>query len=535
MAKSRLFILLALFLATSTFAQTNRYMVHLTDKNSSPYSVDAPLQFLSQKAVDRRGGAITEEDLPVNPQYINTINAINASTTVFHQSRWFNAVLVEADASDVSTIEALPFVDEVEFVAPGGKLVPSGRTKRLEEDEIGINDQNFEQNNLLGINDMHADGFKGEGILIVVLDGGFTGVDIQTPFAHVFDEGRMKFVWNFVENSDDVFKNSSHGTEVYSTIAAFIDGTYRGVAFKADFMLFTTEDVDSEYRIEEYNWLFAAEVADSAGADIITASVGYNEFDDPSMNYEITDLDGNTAVVTRAASIAASKGMLMVSSAGNEAAGAWQLVTPPSDAENMLAVGSANNAGFRNFFSSIGPTADDRRKPDLAAIGSGTVVINPAGNLSIASGTSFSAPQVAGLAAGLWQANPELTNIELMDLMRMSASNSATPDNEIGFGFPNYNAVQNFLSSSEQDNDYDIFPNPVIGAKINLRVKDPTEQPEVRMTLINTTGQVILDDTAEFTWLNNTFELNTESLTSGLYIMKVSSAAGTEEFRIVRP
>ena len=259
---------------------------------------------------------------------------------------------------------------------------------------------------MLGIPQMHADGFRGEGMTIAFLDGGFMGVNTTAAFQELFNEGRYDDVvsHDFVRNTDNVFQYDDHGSQVFSVIAANIADDFTGGAYKANFQLFVTEDASSEYRVEEYNWLFAAERADSAGVDIISSSLGYYDFDIASMNYSTAQMDGKTAVVTQAAQWAADRGIVVVTSAGNEGnIPSWRIITAPADGADVVAVANLTPQGVASSSSSRGPAADGRIKPDLAALGSGVTVVQDNGAIGTASGTSLAAPLITSLIAGVWQ------------------------------------------------------------------------------------------------------------------------------------
>jgi len=347
-----------------SLSQENRYVVHFTDKINSPFSVDNPEQYLGPRSIQRRLKQeipITEEDLPPNTGYINGLKSIGVQ--VFFSSRWFNAVLIENDEQLVTEIENLSFVNQVELVASGTRLNSRiNRASPVLTVKTNAEVQELLQNEMLGIPEMHIQDYKGQEMLIGVLDGGFKGADTIGAFNHVYANNRLISVYDFVTDSDDIYRYTDHGTQVFSCLAALKDDEITGTSPEAEFLLFVTEDVSEESRIEEYNWLFAAEMADSIGVDIINSSLGYNtDFSDPSMNYIIDDMDGNTTVVARAANMAAQRGILLVASAGNEGNKSWQRIISPADSESVLTIGNIREDGLLSSSSSIGPTADDRR------------------------------------------------------------------------------------------------------------------------------------------------------------------------------
>jgi subtilisin family serine protease len=391
---------------------------------------------------------------------------------------------------------------------------------------------------MIGIDRMHAAGFRGRGVTIAILDSGFTGVDVQPAFEHLFSEGRFsqEVSFDFVHNSENVFQYDDHGTEVLSVIAGDIPDAFTGGASEATFQLFVTEDVPSEYRIEEYNWLFAAERADSAGADIIHSSLGYYDFDDSSMNYTVDQMDGRTAVVTRAASFAADRGIVVVTSAGNEGnISSWRIVTAPADADHVLAIGAVNTSLQKTGSSSIGPTADNRIKPDLAALGLGVKVVKATGQISTASGTSLSAPLVTSLVAGIVQGYPELTSKDIVTLLRRTASQADSPDNLLGYGIPNFQAVVNYREQVAQTRAFEVYPNPLRhDDTLTISPKNPELFQTCQVEVVSSQGQMLAQGTVRFDWLNRTYQADLSGFSAGLYYIRVSSEKKRYTFKVLK-
>ncbi|MBX2916712.1 MAG: S8 family serine peptidase [Cyclobacteriaceae bacterium] len=527
-------LILTCFLAVSAQAQPNRYFVFFKDKAGTPFTITQPQEFLSNNSIARRQRQqinITEADLPVNPTYVQQLKELGIAT--YFTSRWWNGVLIETESYNVPAITTLPFVDEVLLVAPGQKL-SSGRTGKIKR-KHDTTDQplaNSIQLAQLGIPAMHAAGKSGEGISIAIFDSGFQGVNTAAPFSLLNTDSRIKHTFNFVGNNTNVFTADDHGTEVLSVMAAYTAGTYTGAAYKANYFLYLTEDVSSEYRIEEFNWTFAAEKADSAGVQIINSSLGYNTFDAPTMNYSKNQLNGNTAYITKAARMAIERGIIVVCSAGNEGNSSWKLVTPPADATGILAVGSITAGGVRSSFSSLGPTEDGRIKPDLVAMGSGTVVIRANGNIGTTSGTSLASPLVASLAAGVWQTYPDFTAQKIYEVLTQSASQATSPDNFLGYGIPNYEAVVNYLREPEPEKNWLVFPNPVVSNTFNIQL-DEIINP-VQVTLFDSKGARVSESTLHINWQNNPFEYDITALLSGLYFVRVVSGSREATFRIMK-
>ncbi len=310
---------------------------------------------------------------------------------------------------------------------------------------------------------LHDLGYMGEGMQIAVIDAGFQRADVVESLKWIYNRGGILGTRNFIIPSENVYLLSSHGTSVLSTMAAFLPGEFIGTAPLASYWLLRSEESGSENKLEEAFWVMAAEFADSAGVDIITSSLGYTTFDDSSMNYSLTDLDGQTALITRAAEMAFSKGLMVISSAGNEGNKSWKYISPPADGENVLSVG-AIEPGFQiAAFSSRGPTFDGRIKPDIVAIGSRASITGSLGSTVLGYGTSFSAPQVAGLTACLWQAVPEKTNAEILRAIRQSSGQFGHPDSIYGYGVPNFMYALRILKIDQvavTGQSIIAFPNP---------------------------------------------------------------------------
>jgi len=541
MARIKFILLFWILTVTASEAQVNRYMVFFTDKTGTGHTVDHPETFLNERSIQRRvtqGITILAEDLPVTASYVADIR--NTGAAVLYKSKWMNGVLVECTDAQLASINALAFVKsaDTELVAPGGSGSKRKKSNKLMQLD-GQDDFTTAQLEMLGMDEMHADGFHGEGVIIAIMDGGFAGVNTQTPFQDVFTNRiNTNVCWNYVANDANVYQYSEHGTGVLSVIGVHTEGEFTGGAYKSSFQLYVTENVATEYRIEEYNWLFAAERADSAGVDVINTSLGYNTFDDSDMDYVKADMDGNTTAITRAAQIAASKGIFIVNSAGNSGNDvSWQIITAPADGEDVLAVGNVNLQGVRSNSSSIGPAADGRIKPDVVALGTGVSVYRSNGAIGSASGTSFSSPLTAGLVAGLRQRYPNITRTELMDAIRLSASQASTPDNLRGYGIPHYRAVVNYLEITsvepEQNHSLVIYPNPVQDT-FTLAPRKPSIVQLDQVAIINAQGQVVTNNTVVYSWPDNSYSMNIAHFLPGVYFLTVRIGKKYETYKLVK-
>ncbi|NJL11559.1 MAG: S8 family serine peptidase [Microscillaceae bacterium] len=390
MVKFLSFSLLTCFLAGFVYhlpAQelTKRYFVSFKDKTGTAYSLNKPEDFLSPRAIERRQRyqiPVLERDLPVSATYLKALQSQGA--TVWYASKWMNGALIEADSLTLLKVQALDFVKpEALLVYPKASQPlknvgirpspkPLARFNPLLIEKAEDYGKARNQTEMIGADEMHKAGYRGQGMLIAVFDAGFLNADKLSFFQHLFKHGQILGTYDFVEGDEGVYETGDHGTKVLSTIAAYKKGEMIGTAPEAFFFLFRTEDTRTEYRVEEVNWLIAAEKADSAGVDVINSSLGYTTFDDAKMDYSYQTLNGKTSFITLAAELAAQTGMLVVNSAGNEGSGDWRYVGTPADAPSILSVGAVDSQGGYAYFSSVGPTADGRIKPNVSARGSGT-------------------------------------------------------------------------------------------------------------------------------------------------------------------
>lgn len=538
MGWSRIFsVLILMALAMPVFGQMNRYMVFFKDKEGTPYSIDSPLEFLSAKALARRDKhdvAVSQFDFPPNPAYLQQLRETGAE--VYFATRWMNGALVQCDAAQATTIQALGSVDRVEMVAPGAKLKLAGRKRAIERKKTSASAPVTDtQLKMLGLDVMHSEGMMGQGVTIAVLDAGFEGVNTAAPFQHLFDKGniQLELCKDFVYNSNDIFQYDDHGTEVLSVVAAFSSGSFTGGAYESTFQLYVTEEVPTEYRVEEYNWLFAAERADSAGVDIIQSSLGYHDFDLASMDYQASQMDGKTAVISKAAQWAADRGIVVVTSAGNEGNTSWRIITAPADVADVLAVANVDSYLNRASSSSIGPSADLRVKPDVAALGTGTKVIERSGQIGQSNGTSLAAPLVTSLAAGIIQRFPALTNKQILSAIRISATQAIRPDYYIGYGVPNYRTVSSYLL---QEEDFAVYPNPFDSRsqQIIIRPKGTLSVTDCSLELVSSEGKSVYRDEAFFSSQQELYSPDLTDHSIGIYMVRIGCPTRNYVYKVVK-
>lgn len=441
------------FLISEAEAQFTRYIVRLKNKANSSFTIANPSAYLSLRSINRRtkyGIAIDSTDMPVTPAYVTQIDNI-ANVTVLNVSKWHNAVSIQtSDAAAITAINALPFVQSVSPLA--ARTQSSGVQKLIVANEPIINTQrdaqvtadffnygtgSFNEINLHKGQFLHNIGLRGQGMLIAMLDGGFFNYHTLDAMDSIILNNQVVDTWDFYSQNATVSDDHPHGMQCLSIIAANIPGSFVGKAPKANFMLYRTEDVASEYPVEEFNMVCGMERADSAGADVVSASLGYSEFDNAAFNYTYANMNGNTTICTVGADLAAKKGILFVNAAGNEGNGTWRFITAPSDGDSVLCIGAVNTSGVVGAFSSFGPSSDGQIKPDVASVGVSAMVQSTANTVVTGSGTSYACPNMAGLASVLWQAFPEVNNMRIVRALREAGSIATAPNDRIGYGIPN--------------------------------------------------------------------------------------------------
>lgn len=496
------------------------YRVYFTDKGDQAHLLENPLQILSAEALSRRaamGIPLDESDLPVSKFYLNTIQSLGGSIAA--HSRWLNYAYVNGLSAD--ELLALPFVKKVEQPKKHVSHLASTSSTTF---DYGLGTTQIE---MLNGHKLHQQGFTGRGVTIAVIDAGFMGSLQSRVLDSLFASGRLMGSHNFITGDTNVYTGQgAHGASVLSVMAALDSGVFVGTAPHANYWLLTSENVHSETPVEMDHWLMAAEFADSVGARVINTSLGYTTFDDPTESYAYSDMDGNTTVVTKAADWAASKGIIVVASAGNEGGGSWQYIGAPADGDSVLAVGAVDGTGAYVGFSSRGPSYDWRIKPDVAAMGAGTTLINAVGDLSAGNGTSFSSPLIAGMAACVVQGQPTLHGQTIADNIRHSGHLYGNANTNLGFGIPDFlNAWQIGVQELETANTkIQVYPNPS-SDKVNLQATIEFGTP-VKLALYNQVGQCVLSK--ELIWDNSIQSISVADLESGIYILSLS---GDQQFR----
>lgn len=526
----RRYLLLAILLMPCiTIAQQDAW-VFFADKENVATSIANPLMILTQEAIDRKathGVVIDERDVPVNESYITQVKQ-QAGITVLAKSKWMNCVHVRGSQENIEALEELQ--SDGEFIVTSIEFADDSLTRSPEEfavvkDEIESGQQRVSFNygatenqvTMLAADFLHEQDFTGAGMIVAVLDSGFPGVDTNAGFARARDDGRVLDGYDFVGRADDefAFGGSSHGTRTASDIVGFIQNQFVGTAPDVSIYCFRTEDVASENPVEESYWVEAAERADSLGVDVINTSLGYRNYDNPNYSYSYEDMDGQTAFISRGSNLAFEKGMLLVTSAGNDGT---DMISAPADAPGVLTVGAVDSNGNYAGFSSIGPSSDGRVKPDVMAKGQSSAVIASDGSVTTSSGTSFSSPIMAGAVICFWQAFPEKTNEEIMQLVRESAHLFDTPNAQMGYGIPNFeDAYTNTLSVGDESafaKAYTLSPNP---SSNSVQIQFPEGIARARIAIYDMLGKQVINTNVTAT--DNVVVI--DRLTTGVYIVQI--------------
>jgi len=526
----RVILLVIFFLLTVSLFAQDKYFIYFKDKEipsngrieKSSLVYTSALEQLSDRCVQRRirnlgeENIISYEDIPIKPEYISAIE--NTDVKIETRLNWFNAVSAYLTPEKIKRIENYEFVD---------KIVPV-RTLKFKDETLPVTDvfnkqtvddyslnygPSYDQLQLSDIPIVHSKGITGEGVLIGMLDTGFDWKNHES-----LKNSNVIVEYDFI-NKDNITANESndaagqhnHGTLTFSILGGFKDSMMIGASFGSEFILAKTEDVRSETHIEEDNYAAALEWMENYGVDITTSSLGYNTFDSGTYSYSYSDMDGKTTIVTRTAEIAFRKGVLTLTSAGNEGNTSWYHIIAPADGFYTISVGAVDKDNNVATFSSRGPTYDERIKPDIVARGV-NVYGAKAGSFNVytvASGTSLSAPIACGVASLLLSEYPYLKNTQLREILFESADNNTSPDNDRGYGlisalraieFPNIEFTQgNYILHKKFIEKENIFA----GSVTVHYTANGLEFPAVTM---NSTGENMF--TANFPYLNNGDDLN---------------------------
>jgi hypothetical protein len=497
--KKLLSALAVLFLCTALHAQYSRHIIQFKDKSGTGHSLTDPSTYLSAKAVARRINyniRLDSTDLPIPAAYLDSIAKV-PNVVIYNKSKWLNQVLIRTnDPAALLKIRSFSFVKSDKQVAtnsvnssisnskltavspalPANQNVSPDRPGANKPDAVtgtpvvhgthGVNDiaatlnygSSYGQVHIHNGDFLHDKGYTGNGMDIAMMDAGFHQYKTNPMMDSLRLQNRILGEWDFVMNEESVNEDHAHGAFCLSILAANKPGMMVGTAPYANYWLFRTEDVGSETPVEEQNWIAAAEFADSAGAHMLTTSLGYVQFDNPALSYSYAQRDGNTAMITIAADLAAKKGMIVMNSAGNYGASAGDIkyMVVPADGDSVVSVGAVDVNGNIGAFSSWGPNGRGKLKPNIVSVGWGTTYASITGVPVTGSGTSLSNPNIAGLIACLWQAFPRKSNMEIISAVERSSNRYLTPDDRYGYGLPDFKKAYHILiaESIVYDADY---------------------------------------------------------------------------------
>jgi serine protease AprX len=551
-----IFSMLFFFVFVAAFSQQEDAWLFFKDKPNAATFMANPTSMLSQRAIDRRNNlliSVDEKDVPINENYISSIKN-SSGITVLGKSKWLNAIHVKGEINVINTLlSSYNFIDHIEFA--NKFLNPNGKSKRK---KVVSNHQNKwnktsvdfnygsanNQIKMLNGDYLHQQGLTGENQIIAVIDGGFPNVNTLAAFQRIRDHNQILGGYNFADRNSNFYTRDSHGTQVLSTIAGYIENEFVGTAPDAKFYLFITEIVESETVLEETLWVEAAEKADSLGVNVINTSLGYTTYDNENHSHSYEDMDGKTTFISRGAEIAASRGMLLVNAVGNSGNDSWKYMGAPADAPSVIAVGAVNSIGNIASFSSYGPTFDGRIKPEILAQGANAVIINHvSGAINSSNGTSFSSPIMAGLIACLNQFESQLLNsssnsfenknILLKKAVFESADKYSNPLNQHGYGIPNFEiALENYSNStaSIEDNllmNLKIIPNPV---KNSFNIQNlENSSTTYSLQIFNVLGKKVFEKQTV-----SSENIDIATLKKGIYFLKIFNDASSRTIKILK-
>jgi serine protease AprX len=491
----KIILFFILFSSFCSFSQIEDAWVYFKSKPNAATFLANPLTMLTQRSLDRRtlqNIPLDIKDVPIHQPYIDMIT-MAFGITIKAKSKWMNCLHIQGSQIDINALLTFTFVDHLEYA----DRTLNNKNANYSQQNIPVNKNlstttsynygnSSNQISMLNGNLLHQQNYTGTGIQIAVFDAGFPSVNTAQPFARLFTNNAILGGYNFVDKSSNFYTGNSHGTLVLSCMGGYKDNQLVGTAPDAKYYLYITEYAPTEEITEESNWVEAAEEADRVGVDIITSSLGYFEYDNPAHNHTYADMTGNKTFISRGANLAFSRGIIVVASAGNSGGSSNPFVAVPAEATNVLAIGAVK--ADRNYasFSSIGPSFDGRIKPDVMAQGQASVLSNTNGTITTANGTSFSGPILAGMVACLWQALPNLTNQQIINLVKKSSDRYTNPNAQYGYGIPDFqkainlnisenpilkpNLLENFVfyQSPNTDNVSFAFPKGILKATVNF-------------------------------------------------------------------
>ena len=533
------YLLITVFLFTlisiKAIAGDNIYWIQFNTKQGTPYSVEQPGGFLSPRSIDRRlrqGIEIDSTDLPVNPAFTDSMCSMGFH--IKHTSRWMNgAVALYPDSLGVDSLSLPSFVSFIKLRK--GIPVKSTTRKFDEMDSLTADYYGSSADQLAILNGQLVHNYsKGEGVVIAVLDAGFQNADKLEVFDSLYARGGVLGTYDFVNPGNNVYNEYYHGTSVLSVMAADQPGKMVGTAPYAMYWLLRSEDVATEYPVEEDYWIVAAEFADSAGCDVINTSLGYTTFYNSAFNHTYGQFTGDSLRISKAANMAVKKGIVVVCSAGNEGANAWHYISAPSEARDVLSIAAVDNSGVIAGFSSRGfGDSVAVLKPDVAAVGSGTAIVSASGGYTHGSGTSFSSPVIAGMAACMVGIYPDSTASSIIRMIRQAGDRYPEHSDDYGYGIPDFSkCLQKKDTSSPEISSSGtiwVYPNPF---DTYIHISDPSKVDMLELFLPD--GHRVLKATKGNPVLYGVSSASLAGLQKGIYFARIQRGASVQTIKLIR-
>ena len=533
----RLTCLLVFVINLNTICASTTYFFYIqfTDKNNTPYTLDNPSDFLSERALQRRQYFQIEcdsTDLPVNPNYIEEVRL--KGFKIHNITKWMNGITVSTkDSSSVNSLNSLTFVENTEYTGKRADRTRNVKKSTATLSEFFTNDIQYgsanDQIEQIKGKYLHSLGYTGQDIYIAVLDGGFSNVNTSSAYNLLFLQNRLLGTKDFVDENSDVYAEHYHGAYVLSTMASYIPGTYVGTAPDASYWLIRTEDTNSEYPVEMDFWISGIEFADSVGADVVNSSLGYTVFNDTTLNLIHANLDGETTRISKAAEIASKKGIIVVSAAGNEGGKKWEYIGAPADAKGIISVGGVDRNGNSSSFSSYGPSADGRVKPEIVARASSTAIMQN-NTVANSNGTSFASPIIAGMMACFLQAakdkDESISLNELFQLVFENASIYHAPTDKMGYGIPDFEKATRILLNSTGQKvllpEYANIYTDSMSKILYIHLSPQYNNLGTYLQLYSVNGELIIQQELS----NKNSEISTASYPAGIYAVRLVTSTG---------
>ncbi len=517
-------------------AQNKYYFISFNKKDTSNFSKLNPINYLSKASIERRLKLnlppLNFNDLPVDTTYIKLVSPFIISFQ--YKLNWLNGLVVKADDEIIKKILKFDFVKDIKQIGIENSVVkekPIDLNERINALEQRFDNKEIIDSNLYygkatdqilfnNINKLHELNFKGNDINIAVFDAGFNNFNN----VNYFNSNKIKGIYslNGDEENELTGETDEHGLNVLSIMAANVPYKFVGTAPNSNYYLFSTENSNFEYPIEEYNWAKAAEIADSIGVSIIISSLGYSEFDDKSFNHKVKEFSGDKTIIAKVVNLASKNGILVIVSAGNEGNKIWETITTPADADSVLSVGSCNIFYKNSIFSSIGISKRNMFRPQIVTIGELVDFVSKDAKIKKGNGTSYATPIIAGGVACLMQAFPNTSNFNIKQMIALSSNNYNNPNKYIGYGTPNFLLTYQLLENYKQDTIIDVTE--LDDKNLHVSLNTNTKQ-KIQILMTSMDGKSLIKQTERVELNVNRFCLNkTYKLKKGLYILKIKTA-----------